>query len=260
MKIIDTHAHLDHLNDLDQALKEAQAAGVEGIVAVGEDLASNQKNLEIKKSSLSPKIYLALGMHPGNIKKDEIEDCLAFIRANIDGTCAIGEIGLDFWYKWVRKDKEKKDEQRAVFRQQLAIAEEFGRPAIIHSRGTWRECLETTKEAGVKRAVFHWYSGPVDVLKDILACGYFISATPSLAYSSPSREAMAYAPIEQTLIETDCPVFYRSLDGKDGFAARPKDVFKTLELYAQLKNMDQQEALTILNNNARKFFGMKGKT
>ncbi len=122
MKIIDTHAHLDHLENLNPALEEAAAAGVEGIVAVGEDLDSNRKNLEIKKSVTLPKIYLGLGMHPGNIKADDIESCMEFIRENIQQADAIGEIGLDFWYKWVRKDKEKKDEQRKVFRRLLELA------------------------------------------------------------------------------------------------------------------------------------------
>ena len=73
---------------------------------------------------------------------------------------------------------------------------------MIHSRGVWRECLETTQSAGVRKAVFHWYSGPVDVLNDIVKQGYFVSTTPSVAYSPQSREAIASAPIEQTLIET----------------------------------------------------------
>ena len=256
MTAFDTHAHLDHLENLDEALKAAQQQGVEGIVAVSVDLESNKKNLAIKRSVKSPKIYLALGIHPGNIKAEEVDECLEFMRANVQEATAIGEIGLDFWYKWVRKDQVKKDEQRDIFRRQLAMAKEFALPAIIHARGTWRECLETIQEVGIKRAVFHWYSGPLDVLNDIINAGYFVSASPSLAVSPQSREAIAHAPIEQTLIETDSPVFYRYRDQEGGFTAQPKDVFKTLAAYAELKEVEPQHALEIFNRNAKQLFGI----
>ncbi|MDP2653922.1 MAG: TatD family hydrolase [Candidatus Omnitrophota bacterium] len=256
--IIDTHAHMDQVPDAPSALEESARAGVEAVVAVGVDLASNKANLELKKTVAAPKIFVGLGIHPGNIKAEEVEDTLTFIRGHLSEAHAIGEIGLDFWYKWVRKDQDKKDEQRRVFRRQLDLAAECGLPAVVHSRGTWQECLDTVRESGVKKAVFHWYSGPVDVLEKILAAGYLVSCSPSLAYSPQSREAIAHAPIEQTMIETDSPVFYRfSADGDDGFQATPKDVFRTLEAYCELKKVDRDRALEILNRNARSFFGME---
>ncbi|MEK6737836.1 MAG: TatD family hydrolase, partial [Planctomycetota bacterium] len=57
----------------------------------------------------------------------------------------------------------------------------FDLPVIIHSRGAWRDCLKMTKDAGVSRAVFHWYSGPLDVLEEIIDAGYYVGTTPSLA-------------------------------------------------------------------------------
>ena len=257
MKVIDTHAHLDQVDNVEAALKEAMDAGVEAVVTVGSDLASNKRNLELKKSISHPKIYLGLGIHPGNIKTEEIEPTLKFIRENISEAKAIGEIGLDFWYKWLRKDKEKHEEQRQVFLRQLELAKEFNLPVVLHSRGTWRECLETTKKVAIKKAVFHWYSGPVDVLNDIIAVGYLISCSPSLAYSPQSRAAISAAPIEQTLIETDCPVFYQSrIEGEEGFTATPRHVFKTLQAYCELKDLNEIAAVTILNNNAKAFFNI----
>lgn len=257
MKLIDTHAHLDHIENLDEALGNADNAGVSSIVAVSTDLASSRKNLEIKKTKQAPKIYLAMGMHPSDVNLDDLDACVELIRQQKSELIAIGEIGLDFWYKWVRKDKEKKDAQRRVFRVLLELAKELDLPAVIHTRGTWRECLETVKEIGVRKVEFHWYSGPLDVLKDILDCGYYVSASPSLARSPQSREAISYAPIEQTLIETDSPVFFRTGtqdDSNEGFQSEPKDVFKTLEAYCALKNVQQSYACEALNRNAREFF------
>jgi TatD DNase family protein len=260
MKTIDTHAHLDQVENVETAMKEAAAAGVEAVVAVGSDLASNQRNLELKRSIQNPRIYLGLGIHPGNIKTEEIEPTLKFIRENIREANAIGEIGLDFWYKWLRKDQEKHEEQRRVFLRQLELAKEFNLPVVVHSRGTWRECLETTKKVGIKKAVFHWYSGPVDVLQDIIKAGYLVSCSPSLAYSPQSREAISAAPIEHTLIETDCPVFYQSREegerSSEGFTATPKHVFKTLTAYCELKHMKEEQAVEVFNSNAKQFFNI----
>ena len=255
MEIIDTHAHLDHLENLDEALKNAREAGVVGIVAVGVDLTANKKNLEIQKATKNPNIHVALGIHPGNINPAEIDECLQFIRRHIKEAIAIGETGLDYWYKWVKKDEAKKEEQREVFRRQLAIAHEFNLPVVIHSRGAWRDCLEMTQTAGVKKAVFHWYSGPVDILKEILDAGYYVGTTPSLAFSPQSREAISQAPLERILIETDCPVFFN--DDQGGFKSQPQDVFRTLKAYAQLKNINEQQALAAFNKNARDFFNIK---
>lgn len=259
MTLIDTHAHLDHLENLDQALKNAVEAGVEAIVAVSMDLNSCRKNLEIKKKTRQPKIALGMGMHPSEANWQDVGACLELIRANAKELSAVGEIGLDFWYKWVRKDEAKKSEQREVFRAFLEVAKELDLPAVIHSRGVWRECFETTKSVGVRKAVFHWYSGPVDVLNDIVKQGYFVSTTPSVAYSPQSREAITSAPIEQTLIETDCPVHFKDPETEEEYQAQPRDVARTLHAYCALKQMDEDKALAILNKNAREFFGISNE-
>lgn len=261
IKLIDTHAHLDQVENVEQALNQAYAAGVEEIVAVGIDLNSNVKNLQIKKkaqpSAQQPKIFVALGVHPESLKDagpQDVEESFNFIKENLKDAVAVGEIGLDFWYNWAKKSEEKKKLQKDVFAAQLKLAKDSGKPVVIHSRGAWRECLDLAKGIGIKRAVFHWYSGPLDILDEILACGYLISATPALSYSPQHREAIGHTPIESLLIETDCPVFYR--EGEGGFRATPKDVFRTLKLYCQLKNIDAGKAAEIFYENSRKFFGI----
>ncbi len=257
MSIIDTHAHLDHLANLDQAIANAKNAKVSAIAAMSMDLASCRRNLEIKKTTDGLRIFLAMGIHPAEVRMEELEPCLDLVRGNREELSAIGEIGLDFWYKAVRKDKQKHEEQRQVFRAFLELAKELDLPVVIHARGTWRECLETTKNIGIQKVVFHWYSGPLDILKDIIASNYFISASPALAHSPQLREVMSHAPMEQILIETDCPVFFKNSDEDPGFIAEPKDVWRTLKAYCELKKISQQDALTVLNQNAKDFFGIE---
>ncbi len=256
MKIIDTHAHLDQLPNLDQALKNAASAGVEAIMAMSMDLASCKKSLLIKQTTSQPKIYLAMGMHPSEVNLADLDALILLIKENRNQLNAIGEIGLDFWYKWVRKDEAKKDEQRQVFHRLLNLAKELDLPVVIHSRGAWRECFETAQGLGLTKVNFHWYSGPLDVLSDIMLAGYFVSTSPSVAFSPQSREAMSHAAIEQTLIETDCPVYFGNRDDGTGFEAEPKDVVRTLKAYCDLKKIEESVALNIFNQNAKKFFGI----
>jgi len=260
LTIIDTHAHIDQLEDLPGVLERAHEAGVSDIVAVSVDLDSMKKLLEKRPNCFdigpyrSPKIHVALGVHPGKVNENTQPLALDFMRANIKQACAIGETGLDYWYKWVRKDQLERQKQKDSFAFHLGLAREFDLPIVIHSRGAWRDCLSMAQESGVRRALFHWYSGPVDILDQILEAGFYVSTGPSVSYSLESRRAMAHAPIERILVETDSPVNYK--EGETSFMAEPKDVIRTWKALAQLKNLNEQEALAAVNTNAKAFFGI----
>lgn len=256
MYIYDTHAHLDQLENLDAALKAAAVENVKGIVAISMDLKSCHALLEIKKKYASPKVYIAMGMHPSEVNLDELPKIIEMIHLHHKELIAVGEIGMDFWYKWVKKDEAKQNEQRQVFRELLKVAKQYNLPAVIHSRGCWQECVDIVKQVGNTKALFHWYSGPLDVLDQIVNAGYYVSTSPSVDYSPQSRSAMVHAPMDRVLIETDCPVTYTDQDTQQSFKATPKDVWWTLKAYAQLKEMSPQQVLPILNQNAEKFFAL----
>jgi TatD DNase family protein len=257
MPIIDSHAHIDHIEDIGSALAAAHDSDVSDIIAVSVDLAAMKTNLRLQKEFARPRIHVALGIHPGNIKPNEVDESLEFIRDHIQEAVAIGECGLDFWYPWARKDREKKDEQKDIFQRQIDLALEFDKPLIIHTRGTWQHALEMTVGSGVTRALFHWYSGPVDILRKILDAGFYVSTSPSVAYSPQSRDAMAYAPVDRTLIETDTPVKYAfNPVSEERRESSPKDVWQTLNAYATLKGLSPDDALTRVNANARHFFAL----
>lgn len=256
IKLIDTHAHLDHLPDLINALNRAHEAGVSDIMAISMDVKSCLRNLEIKKETLQPRIHLAMGMHPSEASLPELDKIVELIYQNKKDLSAIGEIGLDFGYKWVRKDEAKRAEQRQVFKRLLEVAKDLELPAVVHSRGCEKECLETVLAIGVERVNFHWYSGPVDVLENVIKHGYVVSCSPSISYSSQSRNAMSHAPLESILIETDCPVFFGDREDGTGFEAEPKDVQRTLNALSDLKKRSQEEVLKQVNLNAIRFFSL----
>jgi len=254
MIIIDSHAHIDQIEDLSGALTRAHEAGVSDIVAMSVDLDSMKKLLAIIGQYQQPKIHPALGVHPGMVILDSQQLALDYLRIHIKQAIAIGETGLDYWYKWVRKDELERQKQKFSFKFHLDLAKAYDLPIVIHSRGAWRDCLSMALESGVKRALFHWYSGPVDILDKILEAGFYVSTSPSVAYSPESQKAMAHAPIERILVETDSPVKYK--EGEGLFTSEPKDVVRTWEALAQLKNLDREETLDRVNSNAKAFFGI----
>jgi TatD DNase family protein len=239
--LIDCHAHLEELDDLSESLQEAKAAGVRGIIAVGMDRESNQKVLHIANENKGY-VYPALGYHPWEIKEKEVEANLSFIRDHVEEGLALGEIGLDY------RIKVKKELQWKVFGELLDIAFESNKPVIIHCRYSHRRAFEMVKEKRIKQAIFHWYSGPIDLLDKILSMGYFISATPALVYSPPHQEAIKRTPIERILLETDTPVSYRRRE------SRPKDVRVSLEEVSRLKRLEPSVVAVHTTANASQFF------
>ena len=241
LPLVDGHAHLEELDDLPDSLQEAKVAGVCGIIAVGMDIESNKKALKI--TAANPRfVYPALGYHPWQIKEEEVDANLSFIQDHVEGGVALGEIGLDY------KVKVKKELQWKVFGDLLEIALESNKPVIIHCRYSHRRAFEMVRERKIKRAIFHWYSGPIDLLDKVLSTGYFISATPALAYSPPHQEAIRTAPLERILLETDTPVVYR------GAESRPKDVRATLAEAARLKGLEPSIVAKQTTENASRFF------
>jgi TatD DNase family protein len=250
--IIDTHAHLDEMENLEQTVAQAKAAGLEAIVAVGQDIKSNTRTLEIA-AQFPGFVYPALGLHPWNIREAEVDANLDFIRVNIGKAVAVGEVGLDY-HKRVREGAEK-DLQKRVLRELLEIASKNKKPVCIHSRYAWRDAFDLVREAGVEKAVFHWYTGTSSVLRDIIAGGYYISVTPAVSYHEEHRRAVKETPLEQLLLETDSPVTYAR--GREGeFIAAPADALRSLKGAAELKGLNEAELAEITTQNAKRLFGI----
>jgi TatD DNase family protein len=187
-------------------------------------------------------VFPAIGYHPWSVTAEDMEDTLLFIAQNLHRCVAMGEVGLDY------KVKVKKKLQQTVFSKLLNIAIQVHKPVIIHSRFSYQRTYETAAEAGVEKAVFHWYSGPVEILDKIIAGGFYVSATPALAYSAHHQAAMVRAPVERILIETDAPVQYG-----DRFS-QPADLHETLFHLSRIKDIPEDQLAAIVTNNTERFF------
>ena len=249
-RLIDTHAHLEEIKNLEQVIEEARSAGIVAIIGVGSDYDSNQEILKLAQA-YKGFVYPALGLHPGNLKKSEIDRSLEFIEANIDKAVAVGEVGLDY-HKKVRERAEK-DLQKSVLREVLSIARTHRKPAIVHSRYAWRDAFISVEEAQLEKAVFHWYTGTSSVLRDIIGHGYFISATPAVEYHEEHRRAVKETPLERLLLETDSPVMYRRGSQLE-YEASPTDALRALKCAAELKGVNECRVAEVSTENAIRLF------
>ena len=245
MKLIDTHAHLDEIPDLEGALNRAQDAGVQAVVGVGADRASNQRIL--RAADRFPNFVLpAVGLHPWRLDGADLEANIEFIEKELPGCVALGEVGLDFAIQTPRERQED------ILRRLLAIALRENKPVLLHARRAWAEALRLLKEIPVEKAIFHWYSGPPDVLQEVFAQGYLISATPAAAYSARHRQALLAAPWSRLVLETDAPEVYQ------GDPSEPRDLLKSLQAVSELKHQPPEEAAIRCFQNTIAFFHLSG--
>jgi TatD DNase family protein len=252
-KLVDTHAHLDEVEDLDKAIDEGKRVGLVAIIAVGQDYESNLKILDIAEKHKNF-VYPALGLHPwnlGNMDASKGDLTLRQIEDNIKKTVGIGEIGLDYDKRVLASaDKER---QKEAFKSVLELAGRYDKPVSVHARYSWKDSFDMVKESKVKRAVFHWYTGFSSVLREIIAEGYCISATPATEYHDEHRRAIRETPLQNLLLETDCPVTY----GRETkYQAYPADTMRSLKAVAQIKGITEDVVAAKTTENALRFFGL----
>ena len=252
-QLIDSHAHLDEIEDCEAAVREAEQAGVVAILAMGQDYESNVKVLELAEK-YSGLVYPALGLHPwslGHMDPAQLDLNLSFIEENASLAVGIGEVGMDY-HKRVKAVADK-ERQKEAFRSVLEIAKRHDKAVSVHSRYSWKDCFDLVRDSGVSKAVFHWYTGFSNVLREIIAQGLFISATPAAEYHDEHRRAIKDSPLSILLLETDTPVTY----GRETkFQARPADVVRSLEAVALLKGLDKEVVAQQTTANASRLFGL----
>ena len=246
-RLVDSHVHLDGFPDPVFVRDECLKAGVDAVVCVGGDIESSRQALAA--SGMFPSFfYSAVGVHPSNVLSVDLVDAVEFVSENLEKCVALGEVGLDYAYDFARS-KDVRALMRDYFERLLEIASDVGVPASVHSRSAYKDTLDIVMDSGVE-AVFHWYDGPVHTLRRLLDAGYYVSATPAVGYSKGARAVMLEAPLERILVETDSPVFLRSL----GRESSPVDVVGVVDALAELKDLDPVEVARVTTHNAESLF------
>jgi len=246
-RLIDAHTHLSELDDMEGVVFRARQAGVDAVIAVGTNLRTCIETLRWAEL-FTGYIYPCLGVHPTEWMGDDLQATFQFMEERIDVCAAVGEIGLDYWKSDARKSEVVRQKQREIFTSQLHMAADHDKPVSIHGRGSWHDALKLALEHGPGRGVFHWFSGPLDVLDDLLDAGYFISATPAAEFSKDHRSALSRAPLERILIETDSPVSYHDK------TSEPSDLPRTLRALSSLKEIPEGDVARTTTRSTEELF------
>lgn len=236
--MIDTHCHIDLYSNPLQIANECERLG---IVTIGMTNLPSHFELGYKHLFSFKKIRLALGMHP--LHADSHERELPIFIRNIDKTSYIGEVGLDF----SREGIASKSVQLNTFKYILSAVKEKTKIISLHSRKAEREIFQNLCQSNIKAAIFHWYSGPVSLIKDIAEAGFMFSINPAMIKSKSGQEIIRRIPIANILTESDGP--FISIKDK---LVKPNDVIIVQEYLSSVWKISGRDIELQIHENFSK--------
>ena len=254
--VLDSHAHLDLMGvDVDEALVAARSVGIDTVVQVGVDLASSRWSAEV--AGRYDDVHAAVAIHPNEAGRGAADDeALREIEAlaALPQVKAVGETGLDFFRT---ETPEGHRLQEASFRAHIAIAKRTGTTLVIHDRDAHDDVIRVLLEEGAPdRVVFHCYSGDAAMARTCAEHGWFMSFAGPVTFKANDdlREAVAVAPAELLLVETDAP-FLTPMP----FRGRPNAPYLvplTVRSMATVRAADLDELCGAIAANGRRAFAL----
>ncbi len=257
--IFDTHAHYDDEafdEDRDSLLKSLPENGIESAVNVSSNIASVQATLALIKKY--PFLYGAVGIHPNETGElDESRFQWLEQMTQMPKVVAVGEIGLDYYW-----DEPEREIQKEWFVRQLNMARKVKLPVIIHSRDAAKDTLDIMKgekswEIG---GVIHCFSYGKEIAKEYLDMGFFLGIGGVLTFQNGKKlkEVAEYAPLEQIVLETDCP--YLSPVPNRGRRNSSLNLPYVVKALADIRHISEQEVIDITNQNAKRLYRIQQGT
>lgn len=268
IKYIDTHAHLN----LEQFAEDREAVFAKcveeqvGTNNVGTHKTTSQLAVELAKKhehswaivGLHP-IYVAMGGVDDEEKGYEAEFDHEFYKplAEDKRTVGIGECGFDYFHN----SDETYEKQREVFLAQVALANEVGKPLMLHlrnskdgqGRNAYDDALEILKSEAKVLGNAHFYAGTKEQAQQFFDIGFTISFTGVITFAQAAYEELVkYAPLDMIHGETDCP--YVAPAPFRGRRAEPWMVQEVYKKIAEIKQLDEEEVRTQLMDNAKRFW------
>jgi TatD DNase family protein len=254
MAFFDSHCHLQDPRlegKLDAALARARQSGVSHMVCCATREADWYAVLDLSRRHSD--ILPMLGLHPW-YAQEAASGWLERLRAGVEcGRIGIGECGLDFAIEDPRREL-----QESVFRHQLRLARELGRPISIHCRRAWERLAAITREEGLPPtgAVIHAFSGSPEVARELQAMGFSLSFSGSLANPENTRGAKAVVAVaeDRLVFETDAPdMLPRSLSSES--LNEPANVRLVAETAARLRQVPVAALAERVYANSLSLFG-----
>ena len=254
MGLFDSHSHLNDEKfdeDREEQIKKIRESGVSNFITAGYSVESSKKALEIAKKY--DFIYTTAGVSPNDIPQTEEElwkqlaEIEKIVEKNKEKICAIGEIGLDYYWNTDNEELQKK-----AFIEQIKIANKYNLPIVIHTREAVMDTLQILKENKVtKTGVFHCCPQNRELIKEGLKLGFYISFAGPITFknSKNAEEMINLVPNDRILIETDSP--YLAPEPVRGTRNTPANVKYIAQKIADVKGLTLEEVEKMTFENTK---------
>ena len=152
--LFDSHCHLnfsDFENNYQEIIADCLEKGI-GLINIGADYESSKRAVAIADEYPDKNIYASIGIHPtegeGEFEQEKFQELIDVeTRLGASKIVAVGEIGLDYYYKNAEDIKSLKHKniktienikrtQREEFVKQLNFAQKNNLPVVLHARGS----------------------------------------------------------------------------------------------------------------------------
>ena len=245
---VDTHCHIfdEYYEDINLVLSKSKSLGAKTFINAGCDDKSNKEI--IKKVSLYDNMYGAIGIHP-EVSNSYTEEDLKFIESNLnnDKILAIGEIGLDYHY-----DDFDKTRQIELFEKQLALAEKYNIPVVIHSRDATEDTIKCLKKYNVK-GIVHSFSGSKETAEIYIKMGFLLGINGVVTFKNAHiKEVIKEIGINHFVLETDSPYLTpHPFRGEKNF---PGNISVIIDFLSEYLSVDKDYIINITNENVKSLF------
>ena len=265
-QFIDTHTHLDgdeYAADCDEVIARAQAAGVGTMLVPAIDVASSERILQLCQQHPGV-LFPMVGLHPEEVRADwreQLQTLRPLLNAHRSRLCAIGEVGLDFYWS-----REFEQEQLLAFEEQVRWSVETGLPLMIHCRKAQNELVAIIKKYAdrLPGGVFHCFTGNALEAKQLLQFPRFVlgiggvltfkksNLPETLVGGDPQHPTV---PLDRIVLETDSP--YMAPVPLRGQRNEPAFVAHLLRRLAECYGVDEAEIARQTNENVNRVFNLK---
>ena len=136
---------------------------------------------------------VSVGIHPWHAQSGKVAE-VERLAPEVD---AIGEIGLDF------ACDIGCETQIGIFRAQLAIAERYEKPVVLHCVRAFEYIMKVLQDYRLKAVIFHGFIGSKEQAQRAVAQGFYLSFGERTFLSPKTIEALRSTPLSSLFVESD---------------------------------------------------------
>ncbi|NJD31521.1 MAG: hydrolase TatD [Gammaproteobacteria bacterium] len=252
-------AHDSFAHDREQVVAAAVAAGVEHMVVTGSTLESTRAAIGIARAAPG-RFRATAGIHPHHARDFHDRDVPELRRLMLEPEVgAAGECGLDYF-----RNFSPHEDQERVFREQLRLAQEIGKPVFLHQRDAHDAFVSILREylPRLKGGVAHCFTGDEREVRDYLAMGLSIGITGWICDERRGqhlRNLVRLIPLDRLMLETDAPYLLpRDLEPRPKSRRNePRYLAHVLETVASCRGEPAAVIAEATTRNALAFFGFR---